>query len=423
LARIIDFLQQKMPGLPDIHLPRAPGPIENKQLRTDGYAYAQTGIAKPLEEFVHHRGHLRRQLLQQTWIANVADLLRILFALQVPNDHSLGVERCQYGDGTIGILHQRLAKSFGAAGPPGIKNPVIKPTSRIGFGFVGVVGEEERSNRSSVGPVETGPRGPNSPYRREDSEKQNNSRKPLKKTRLFPHEPSIVPIGMAVLVEGKACGKIDKLIAMIDFDPRYYLRKCLSLLLVMLLAQWQLQAQDPNKPGPAVSGGLRIYVLEGSDAVNFIPEGRGTTPVVEVRDENQLPVSGATVEFHLPETGPGGEFPNGQHTFTAITNTAGQAAGPFTVGPKPGKFRIQINAKLASRSGAVVILQSNTLKIAETTRTTGKKRAWYNHWYIWAIAGGGVALIVVLAVTSGGGSKTGPAVALTPGIPTFGAPH
>ncbi len=209
---------------------------------------------------------------------------------------------------------------------------------------------------------------------------------------------------------------------MTDFDKYFSPRQSLSLLLVLLLLPWHLAAQ--NRDQSTASSGLKIYILEGNGAVNFIPNQQAVTPVVEIRDSNELPVAGANVEFRLPETGPGGDFPNGQHTLTAVTTLAGQAQAPFTVRPTPGAFRIQVTAKLDTRSATAVILQTNTLKVSESTTTAlPKKHHWYTSWKFLVPAGCGVAALVILLVTIEGGSSSGTSVGLTPGIPTYGAPH
>src|SRR5450631_2683960 len=60
---------------------------------------------------------------------------------------------------------------------------------------------------------------------------------------------------------------------------------------------------------------LRIRVLEGENAINSISQGQSIPPVAEVRDQNDMPVEGATVVFTLPESGPGGSFPGGRASF------------------------------------------------------------------------------------------------------------
>ena len=94
----------------------------------------------------------------------------------------------------------------------------------------------------------------------------------------------------------------------------FSIRQCVALVLALGLIPLQLPAKDKKKQSEidiARSAGLRVYVLEGKAAVNFIPSRKGTTPVVEVRDENELPVENASVEFRLPENGSGGEFEGG----------------------------------------------------------------------------------------------------------------
>jgi hypothetical protein len=217
---------------------------------------------------------------------------------------------------------------------------------------------------------------------------------------------------------------------MIDFERTFTPQKSISLLLVLLLLPLQAVAQSANPPATANQAagrgpGLKIYVLQGSGAVNFIPDQHATTPVIEVRDANELPVSGATVEFHLPEGGAGGVFLNGQHNLTAVTNVSGQAEAPFNVAPTPGQFEIQVTAKLDTRTAAVIIYQLNTLKLHETTATaTSKKKHWYTNWKYMVPIGAGAAIVAILLATRDtGSSNSGPSVGLTPGVPSYGVPH
>jgi hypothetical protein len=210
---------------------------------------------------------------------------------------------------------------------------------------------------------------------------------------------------------------------MIDF-AHYFPRQCLPVILAMSLSPWQLSAQAQTPQQFPVPTKLKIYVLGGNNAINFIPDHQGATPVVEVRDDHELPVTGAAVEFTLPDTGPGGEFLNGKHTFSAVTNTEGQAEAFFTVRPEPGPFLIRVTATIDTRSGSAAIRQMNSLKASEAAKATMQPHHWYKNWKILAIAGAGItALVVVLATRGGSGANSGTAVGVTPGIPTFGAPH
>src|SRR5580658_3768302 len=150
---------------------------------------------------------------------------------------------------------------------------------------------------------------------------------------------------------------MENLIVMTESADYFFSRQCLAVILALFLLPWQLSAQAQSPQQFPVPTKLKIYVLGGQNALNFIPDHQGATPVVEVRDESELPVTGATVEFTLPDTGPGGEFLNGKHTFTSVTNTEGQAEGFFTVRPQPGPFLIQVTAKIDTRSGSAVIRQ------------------------------------------------------------------
>jgi len=213
------------------------------------------------------------------------------------------------------------------------------------------------------------------------------------------------------------------LMQMIDSERRFSPRQSLSLILTMLLLSSHLSAQGRNQPAVPRPSGLTIYVLEGKGAINYIPDGKGTTPVVEIRDDNGFPVSGAAVVFSIPETGPGGDFPNGKHTLDTVTDLAGQAQAPFTVRPQPGTFSIQVGAKIDTRSASAVITQVNSLKASDAAKTTTTHH-WYKNWKILAIAGAGVvALVVILATRGGSGASSGTAVGLSPGVPSFGAPH
>src|SRR5689334_25149534 len=53
---------------------------------------------------------------------------------------------------------------------------------------------------------------------------------------------------------------------------------------------------------------LKVIVLQGQHSVNDTNHHIGVQPVIEVRDDNDLPVEGASVVFRLPPSGPGGMF-------------------------------------------------------------------------------------------------------------------
>jgi hypothetical protein len=177
----------------------------------------------------------------------------------------------------------------------------------------------------------------------------------------------------------------------------------------------------PAAPLPAppnqAAGPLTVVILEGDKAVNSVPLLRSVAPIVEIRDQNDFPVEGVTVVFTLPAQGPGGTFAGGGATFTARSDSRGQAAAPAIVPRVAGKFEIKVSATLGARTGDAVIAQTNS-----TLARFGPDRAahhWYKNKWVWIAAGGGVAVIVTVILVTGGGSSKGNTITITPGTPVF----
>lgn len=155
---------------------------------------------------------------------------------------------------------------------------------------------------------------------------------------------------------------------------------------------------------------LRIIALEGQRAVNYIPIRTTTAPVVEVRDENDRPVEGATVVFKLPDSGPGGTFEGGQTTQTGITDFRGQVgARGYTSNSVPGRFVIEVNATYEDRSARLPITQTNSID-ALPPELGGPKKSSRKKWILLSVAAGagaGVALYLLTGrdkpISVGGG--------------------
>lgn len=202
----------------------------------------------------------------------------------------------------------------------------------------------------------------------------------------------------------------------------------LLVLCVSLPVELGAQAPQPasqERPNPVDNQGLKppplkIYVLEGEGALNSIPLQRSVTPVVEVRDERDRVIEGATVEFRLPVSGPGGVFPGNRTFFSLRTNAQGQAAAPFIVNNLPGKFEINISATSGSSEGRAVIRQTNT---GETyVGPPIPKTPMYKRWTTWAIIGGavGAGLGLYFGLRDSGSSTP---VVIRPGGPIVGGPR
>ena len=107
---------------------------------------------------------------------------------------------------------------------------------------------------------------------------------------------------------------------------------------------------------------LRIVVIEGEDSVNIIGQGPAVPTVVEVRDRNDLPVSGASVVFLLGEGGTA-TLNAGLSQVALTTNALGQAA--VTVNPvASGAVQLSVIATFQGQAAATTIVQTNAASAA-----------------------------------------------------------
>ncbi len=190
----------------------------------------------------------------------------------------------------------------------------------------------------------------------------------------------------------------------------YAYRPFCALLLAALLAfgPTARAAQDPNSPK------LNIVVINGDGAINNIKSRTARETIVEVRDENNKPVAGATVVFLLPDSGPGLVSQQGGRMITTTTDNAGRAAAR---GLKPngqaGNYNMQIRANFQQSFGQIVVAQSNVL--AAGAAISGLTLT------IIGIAAAAAAGGAIYAVTNNGNSR--PSVGVNPGNPSAGAPR
>lgn len=166
---------------------------------------------------------------------------------------------------------------------------------------------------------------------------------------------------------------------------------------------------------------LKIVVIEGEDAVNIIQQKTAVAPVIEVRDRNNLPVSGATVTFAI--SGQGASFA-GAPTVTVVTNAAGQATAAGLTPTTAGAIHISATATFEGQTAVATIAQSNVVTAAEAVGSTtgagggsttgstagaaggtGGGLSGATLGIIGAVAGGG-ALVAAKAAGGGGDSPT-----------------
>lgn len=171
--------------------------------------------------------------------------------------------------------------------------------------------------------------------------------------------------------------------------------------------------------------GLRIVVVEGEGATHNIQLGSGREAVVEVRDENDRPVSGAKVTFSAPERGPSGTFFGASRNLTIATNEQGRAtAAGFRPNLQEGRLQVQVTASSGDRTAAAVINQTNVMGGGAATQASGKKSG-FGKGKIIAIAA--VAAVAVALGASRGGdepaSRPAAGTTITSGTVSVGAPR
>ncbi len=111
--------------------------------------------------------------------------------------------------------------------------------------------------------------------------------------------------------------------------------------------------------GPVALGqsALRIVVLEGEDGVNIVDKQTAVQPVVLVRDQNNLPVAGASVVFRI--AGRGAQFAGRSQQLTLTSDAAGRAAVSGLNPTGTGRLQIQVRATFQRQVATTTIHQTN----------------------------------------------------------------
>ena len=168
---------------------------------------------------------------------------------------------------------------------------------------------------------------------------------------------------------------------------------------------------------------LGVIVLEGQGAINNIDEHRAKAPVVEVVDENNAPIKGASVSFLLPDTGPSGAFGDGLRLITVTTDAMGRAAARgLNPNQTAGPFQIRATASYAGLSATATIDQTNAQATANGGHGVSKKLL------IIILAGGAAAAGAAVATRGHSAGSTTPApsgtgTVIVAGSPGFQPPH
>ena len=150
--------------------------------------------------------------------------------------------------------------------------------------------------------------------------------------------------------------------------------------IAILAAAFALQSVSP------LASGLSIVVIAGEGAVNIIQQKTAVNPIVEVRDRNNLPVSGVAVTFSVG--GQGASFAGGASTLTLTTNAAGQAIATGLAPTATGAVTINATAVVNGQAIAATITQTNFATAQAAAAAT---------------AGGGASGASTAGATAGGG--------------------
>ncbi len=147
---------------------------------------------------------------------------------------------------------------------------------------------------------------------------------------------------------------------------------------MILWAPLQAAAGDPAS--------LKIRIVEG-DGASYPLGSRSTRGIaVEVTDDTGKPVEEATVNFRLPEDGPGGAFSNKSKTQIATTGRDGRASvWGMQWNRTPGAFEVRITVAKGEARAGTVCSQSLTTASVPAARRSGGSHKWL--WAALAVAG------------------------------------
>lgn len=186
-----------------------------------------------------------------------------------------------------------------------------------------------------------------------------------------------------------------------------------------LFAQLQsVPLPSENKPS--------IQVVEGDGAINSIRLHRGHDVVVRLVDNTGQPISGATVTFLLPASGPSGSFGDSGQSLTVPTGADGSAAGR---GLRPnsiaGQFHIRVIASWNGTPTSATLTETNV----EPDPHAGRSKKIAIAVVIAGAAAGGVAAAVGhksssnSSATSPVATTSGTPGSISSGTPSIGPPH
>ncbi len=188
---------------------------------------------------------------------------------------------------------------------------------------------------------------------------------------------------------------------------------------VLLLSPASVLAQA-QQPAVAATQSMKIVPLAGNNAVNDLERGVMTPLAVQVLDQNDLPVDGATVIFRFPLNGPSAMFADQQSAQTIRTGANGQArAAGWTANNQVGTFVVQVTATRGSEQGLGTITMSNVPRILPASQIP-HKRWWTSKWAKIGYVAGAGAIATGIALSHRASTTT---IQGSVGFPTIGGPQ
>src|SRR4051812_21214518 len=148
---------------------------------------------------------------------------------------------------------------------------------------------------------------------------------------------------------------------------------------------------------------LNIVVVTGEGAMNSIRRPTPQDLAVRVEDEQGRPVAGASVTFHLPDTGPSATFGSDRTVEMVTTDEQGLAR---ITGLRPnnvqGEFRIKLTASYQGKTASALIIETNVMALGSSSEQEGA-----SHTRLYIVLGAAAAAGLGIAVGMAGGHKGG----------------
>ena len=191
--------------------------------------------------------------------------------------------------------------------------------------------------------------------------------------------------------------------------------------------------KPPQAPAPDLTS-LKIVIVAGEDGVNIVKKKSAVQPVIEVRDKNNVPVSGAVVNLTTPNVGPSAVFSNGSRTLSLVTNASGRAVVTGMHPVAVGTFHITVTAAIQGHVVATAAIAQTNVAVAAAAAgaaggaagaATGASAGGLSGAAVAGIAGGVAAAAATAAVVATHVLAGKPTATITAGVGTVtaGAPH